>query len=335
MECGGLKRKNKTMWLYTLVAVYCALLIGASLAGGYLPSLMRLTHMRMQLMMSFVGGLMMGVALLHLLPHAIVETGSLDFAAWSSVLGLLAMFLTIRVFQVHHHGPVSERACCGHDHDRPNHDQPNQGQHDQGQPNQGQHDHPAAAEGPRGGAHRLSWVGLFLGLGIHSMIDGVAVGASLAAASQHKAAGLLGIGTFLAVLLHKPLDSLSVTSVMVAGKWNQRDLNLANFLFSLICPFGLLLFYVGIQELGEAQHLVVGCAMGFSAGVFLCISLGDILPEIQFHRHDRVKLFATLLLGVLLSLAIGLVEPDHAHDLDHAHPHPAANRLELPATAEP
>lgn len=320
MSCSGLQRKNKTMWLYTLVAVYCVLLIGASLAGGYLPSLIRLTHMRMQLMMSFVGGLMMGVALLHLLPHAIVETGSLDFAAWSSVLGLLAMFLTIRVFQVHHHGPVSERACCGHDHDRPNHDR---------------HDHPAAAEGSRGGVHRLSWVGLFLGLGIHSMIDGVAVGASLAAASQHKAAGLLGIGTFLAVLLHKPLDSLSVTSVMVAGKWNQRDLNLANILFSLICPFGLLLFYVGIQELGEAQHLVVGCAMGFSAGVFLCISLGDILPEIQFHRHDRVKLFATLLLGVVLSLAIGLVEPDHAHDLDHTHPHPAANRLELPATAEP
>ena len=69
---------------------------------------MRLTHTRMQLMMGFVGGLMMGVAILHLLPHAVVQTGSLDYAAWSCMLGLLAMFLTIRVFNVHQHGPVSE-----------------------------------------------------------------------------------------------------------------------------------------------------------------------------------------------------------------------------------
>ncbi len=51
----------------------------------------------------------MGVALLHLLPHAVVETNSLDYAAWSCMLGLLAMFLTIRVFHVHQHGPVQEQ----------------------------------------------------------------------------------------------------------------------------------------------------------------------------------------------------------------------------------
>ena len=55
-----------------LIAVYCALIVVASLAGGWLPSVMRLTHLRMQIMMSLVSGMMIGVAVLHLLPHAAV-----------------------------------------------------------------------------------------------------------------------------------------------------------------------------------------------------------------------------------------------------------------------
>ena len=51
----------------------------------------------------------------------------------------------------------------------------------------------------------------------------------------------------------------------------------------------------------------------FSAGVFVCISLGDLLPELEFHSHDRVKLSAMLLIGVALAYGIGLLEPKHAH----------------------
>ncbi len=203
------------MWPTVLIFIYCVLLIVASLAGGCLPSVMRLTHTRMQLMMSLVGGLMMGVALLHLLPHAVVETNSLDFAAWSCTLGLLAMFLTIRVFQVHQHGPP-ENGALHEDHAAGSH-----AHHDC--------EHPAshAEAGPR----RLSWIGLFMGLAIHSLLDGVAVGASVVASVEHGAAwGLLGASTFLAVLLHKPLDSLSITSVMAVGHWGQRSQTVINVL---------------------------------------------------------------------------------------------------------
>jgi zinc and cadmium transporter len=156
---------------------------------------------------------------------------------------------------------------------------------------------------------------LFLGLAIHSLIDGVAVAASVVAAVEHGSAwGFLGAGTFFAVLFHKPLDSLSITSVMAVGNWSRRARNVVNLLFSLICPAGALLFYFGTRELGAGQHIAVGCTLGFSAGVFLCISLADILPEIQFHHHDRVKLSAALLIGVAISFAIGLCESEHAHD---------------------
>ena len=106
------------MWPAILIAIYCVCLMFASLSGGWLPMLMRLTHTRMQLMMSFVGGLMLGVAILHMLPHAFVQTDSLDYAAWSCMLGLLTMFLTIRVFNVHQHGPAAAVADRGGREDR-------------------------------------------------------------------------------------------------------------------------------------------------------------------------------------------------------------------------
>jgi zinc and cadmium transporter len=134
-----------------------------------------------------------------------------------------------------------------------------------------------------------------------------------------------GAGTFLAVLLHKPLDALAITSVMAAGGRSPRLRMLVNLAFALMCPAGALIFYLGV---GGEPGPVVGCALGFSAGVFLCISLSDLLPEVQFHRHDRLKLSAALLAGIAVAWAIGLLEHaghDHhdespaveQHDHDH------------------
>ena len=54
------------MAIALLLTIYCICVVVASLAGGALPALMTLTHRQMQMVMSFVGGLMLGVALLHL-----------------------------------------------------------------------------------------------------------------------------------------------------------------------------------------------------------------------------------------------------------------------------
>jgi zinc and cadmium transporter len=56
-------------------------------------------------------------------------------------------------------------------------------------------------------------------------------------------------------------------------------------------------------------------ALAFSAGTFVCISLSDLLPELQFHDHDRVKLSAALLAGLALAVAVGKLET-----LVHRHP---------------
>jgi len=80
-----------------------------------------------------------------------------------------------------------------------------------------------------------------------------------------------------------------------------------------LCPLGALLFYFGVAALSSWQSVIVGGALAFSAGVFVCIALSDLLPEVEFHSHDRVPLSASLVLGLFLSWAIGFLEPEHTH----------------------
>ena len=44
--------------------------------------------------------------------------------------------------------------------------------------------------------------------------------------------------------------------------------------------------------------------LAFSAGAFICIALGDLLPEVQFHSHDRVRLTLLFLLGIGLAMTL-------------------------------
>jgi zinc and cadmium transporter len=57
---------------------------------------------------------------------------------------------------------------------------------------------------------------------------------------------------------------------------------------------------------------VLPAALAFSAGAFICIALADLLPEVQFHSHDRFKLTASFTVGLLIALALGVLEP-HYH----------------------
>ena len=257
-----------------LVLLYCVFIVGASLLGGWLPALMKLTHTRLQLMMSFVSGLMLGVSLLHMLPHAAAQV-ELERAVPWMLAGVLTMFVLIRAFHIHQHGTDAEHA----------------------------HGH--------GAKHELSWVGVAIGMGLHTAIDGVALAAAVAAEAEHDHVSFfVGAGTFLAVLLHKPLDALAITSLMSAGGWKPSTRQLVNAGFALMCPLGAALFFLGV---GDGHGTVVGSALAFSAGVFLCIALADLLPEIQFHSHDRLALFAALLLGVAAAWAIGFLEPHELH----------------------
>lgn len=270
-----------------LLVFYCIAIAGFSLVGGLLPNWIKMTHTRTQLVMSFVSGLMLGVAFYHLLPHSVALVGGdhgADTSVWWLMIGLITMLLLLRLFHFHQHD-FSREEDQHHDH---------------------HHHHPQQSS-----AHSMSWMGIALGLALHTLVDGVALGAVMQGGSVE--AGLIGIGVFLAILLHKPLDAMSITTIMRAGGWSRGARATTNLLFALMCPLGALLFYFGVDLLADSQNHVVAAALAFSAGAFICIALSDLLPEVHFHSHDRGKLTLAFLLGIALAYAIGIVEPAGIH----------------------
>jgi zinc and cadmium transporter len=153
-------------------------------------------------------------------------------------------------------------------------------------------------------------VGTALGLTLHSLLDGLAMAAAVEATTRGQ--GLAGIGTALAVILHKPFDAMAVSTLMTAGGSSRFSRQLLNALFSLATPLGAALFYLGANHLAGSNEVFLGCALAFCAGTFLCIASSDLLPELQFHSHDRLKLSVALLLGVGVAVLIGAIEP-HEH----------------------
>lgn len=71
---------SESHWPLILSGLYCVAVVLASLAGGWLPLFVRMTHTRLQLFTSLCGGLMLGIGLLHLLPHAVAVLDSLEHA---------------------------------------------------------------------------------------------------------------------------------------------------------------------------------------------------------------------------------------------------------------
>jgi zinc and cadmium transporter len=302
-----------------LLIVYCGLILLASLAGGWIPLFFRLTHTRMQVATSFVAGLMLGVGLLHLLPHAWHELNSIDRAVRWLLGGFLVMFFIQRFFHFHHHdvpgadvktnGMASTTGAHeheeGHDHSHHAHSHHGHSHHDHGV---------TLAEKS---ALKLTWSGAALGLTVHTLIDGLALAASVQAElHEGRAAGLLGFGTFLVIILHKPFDAMAIGTLMAAGGWSKVSRHWVNALFALAIPLGVMLFQLGASQYAAQGHHFLGSALAFAAGTFLCIATSDLLPELQFHSHDRGKLSVALISGLALAVAIGALEPG-GHEDDH------------------
>jgi zinc and cadmium transporter len=292
--------------LWPLLGLYSVLIAAASLFGGWLPGHIQLSHLRFQLVLSTIGGLILGIGVFHLMVHAQYELGQADLVAKWMMAGMLLMFFLLRTFHVHHHQPELE------EHTAPTPAIDSSSPADDGLPQHAHADHSHCHHdhAPRSG---LTWMGIFFGLAIHTLLDGLALGATMQAESLHGAGTVVGVGIMLAVALHKPLDSLSITTLMINAEKPARLRWLVNVIYASLCPIGAAAFLLGVGTLDEGAHLVVGCSLAFSAGVFICIALADILPEMEFHSHNRVRLSVALLLGIALAWLIQFLEPAHLH----------------------
>jgi len=296
-----------------ILAVHLGLVAAAALAGGRSLSFLSLGHRPMQVLLSLTGGVLLGVGMLHLIPHAFLELDrNADTTMGWVLAGFFAMFVLERAFHGHAHhvadaAPGDEaapHAGCGHD--------------SAGHAAHG-HQHRAGPGGtmPAAAGGRLAWCGVFAGLAVHSLADGAALAASVRADADHGAGWLAGFATFLAVLLHKPFDAAIIAALLIKSGVSPGTRALVNASYALVVPLGAVAFLAGLRLFGGREDVVVGVAMAVAAGAFVCIAAADLLPEVQFHSHDRVLLTTSLALGLAIAWGIGAVERS-VHD--HARP---------------
>lgn len=121
--------------------------------------------------------------------------------------------------------------------------------------------------------HRLSASAghtALLGLTLHTFFDGVAIASGFLVSSQ------LGILLFLAVLLHKLPEGVTIASVMVAGGESRARAVAAAAVLGGATILGVLLTE---QMVPLARH-----GLALSAGVTLYVAASNLVPEFQAKR---------------------------------------------------
>jgi zinc and cadmium transporter len=305
---------SSIFWLFA----YSVSILLFSLIGGFLPLLRRPSHTRLQLYLSLSAGVMLGAAFFHLMPDAMEMAGSL-FGWWMS-LGVVGLFCIERFLAPHTHEPggSSEKGHSfshGADHDHSHsHDAEEHHSHSHAGEKNHSHSHTAEKDPSHShstGPHVAGWMAV-LGLTIHTFMNGVGLaGAVQFDADAQKTGGLFlpGIALFLAVILHKPADALAITTVLGRKGVQPWKLGLVQVGFAAMVPIGIAAFYLTRGAITKnLENQITGFALAFSCGTFILIALSDLLPEVQFHRHDRIPLFLALLFGIVLMGGIALLE---------------------------
>lgn len=109
------------------------------------------------------------------------------------------------------------------------------------------------------------------GLMMHAFFDGLAISAGL------RIDATIGILIFIAVLLHKLPEGLTIASIMIAAKSTRREA----FLASLCVASSTILGCVILFSLEKYSMTAGGIAFAFSAGTAAYVGASDLIPEIN------------------------------------------------------
>lgn len=127
----------------------------------------------------------------------------------------------------------------------------------------------------------VSWVGLL----VHSLIDGIIIGVGFEVSLA------LGILSTLAVLLHELPEGISSMAVMLYGGYPVNKAVSYSSLVAFATPIGAIASFWLLRNIDSA---FVGTLLAIGAGSFLYVAASDLIPEI--HKESKVlNIFLTLL----------------------------------------
>jgi len=138
--------------------------------------------------------------------------------------------------------------------------------------------------------HHVGWVSM-IGLGLESILDGIAIGVGYATAPA------LGLFIAMAVIVHEFPVGFSTSVIMMRSNQNHRSTLLALLSTSLLTVFGAAIYQI-------FPAYLMGSVLAFTAGTFLYIGASDLLPEA--HKKAEWQTILAVLAGAALVPAIKL-----------------------------
>ncbi len=188
-------------------------------------------------LIAFAAGLLIAGALLHLIERAVELVGPSRGLGWT-----LVAFLALYVVEAHFIPHVHARGDS----------------HGEGH---------AYEPGPR---HLGPLV--IAGLAVHSIADGVSVGAALSAGA------LIGSVALLLVVAHKlPVGMAAMTALYHSGVPSNRAVLISGALAS-VTPVAVLISYFVFRDVSDE---LLGILLALAGGSFLYVGAADLLPEGQ------------------------------------------------------
>ena len=246
-----------------VVTLYAALTAAGMLAGVWLMRRYESWATRHTgELIAFAAGLLVSGALLHFVAEAARLAGTGAALAWT-----LVAFLVLYVAEAH---------VVPHSHERAPAD---------------------AAHGTEPSGRRTLGPMVVGGLGLHSVVDGVSVGAGFSAGP------VVGWVALALVAAHKLPEGIAAMSALYASGYSGRAAAFTTSVLALITPAAVLLSFLFIPGI-EAHAL--GILLALTGGAFLYVGAADLLPEGQ--ARSRPANTVLFLVGVAAMVGAKLLE---------------------------
>ncbi|CAM9102603.1 unnamed protein product [Laminaria digitata] len=224
---------------------------------------------------AFSGGVFLSLAFGHMIPHAThgFEGSGLpeNLPYFLTLSGYMLIFFVEKVaFDAHH---IMHDEGDGHAHgDSSSVSAPLKGG-----------DEVAAVAAPAGPPSGRSAVILLLALGVHALMETMALGLS----SNKLSAGLLA----MSIGLHQPAESLALLVSFLKSGLTEKQVVKMLSIFSCIGPVGLTL---GIAISEFAGKLADAVLVAMAAGTFIYVGATEVIAEEFESPHDKWKKFFAL-----------------------------------------
>ena len=268
-----------TLILTTTIAGVC----GTGLGGVIGAVLQKDSNRAVSLLLSFAGGVMVGVVCFDLVIEAVETAVGVDVVIAAIALGVAVIFLLNHL--------IDRKTNPELPHIDANH--PKTADH------LNELIHSDHLEHHRDNKLSLFVAGIVMAcaIALHNVPEGMTIGASYA--SSNAVMGRSALALAVLIGLHNIPEGMAVSVPLISGGMGRLRAVLVTALSGVPTILGALLGFV----IGELGAVGLALSLGFASGAMLYVVFGEILPQAILMYHSKLPAFSTIL-GILVGLLI-------------------------------